>query len=184
MTSDDFVSAIEANQIESYEHHGATVAIYQDDDPGNPRTDWDQAGTMWCEHGRYDLGDKDARLVLEDAVASLAKSTDHPDYQDMEDFNWGDNADLVEAAVNLGIVILPLFLYDHSGITMSCAPFSCPWDSGQVGVIFMTPEAGKEWEGNSSRQPAGLLHPVHMDHLGGDGMTDAITTDLEHGDAQ
>jgi hypothetical protein len=35
-----------------------------------------------------------------------------------------------------GMVIMPLFLYDHSGITMSCSPFSCPWDSGQVGWIY------------------------------------------------
>jgi hypothetical protein len=35
-----------------------------------------------------------------------------------------------------GMVILPLYLYDHSGITMSCAPFSCPWDSGQAGWIY------------------------------------------------
>ncbi len=33
-------------------------------------------------------------------------------------------------------IILPLFLYDHSGITMSTGPFSCPWDSGQVGWIY------------------------------------------------
>jgi len=33
-------------------------------------------------------------------------------------------------------IILPLYLYDHSGITMSTGPFSCPWDSGQVGWIY------------------------------------------------
>ena len=35
-----------------------------------------------------------------------------------------------------GIVYLPLYLYDHGGITMSCGSFSCPWDSGQVGYIY------------------------------------------------
>jgi hypothetical protein len=33
---------------------------------------------------------------------------------------------------------LPLYLYDHSGITMRAAPFSCPWDSGMVGYIYVT----------------------------------------------
>ena len=33
-------------------------------------------------------------------------------------------------------VILPLYLYDHSGITMNTTGFSCPWDSGQVGWIY------------------------------------------------
>jgi hypothetical protein len=34
------------------------------------------------------------------------------------------------------MVILPLYLYDHSGITMNTSGFSCPWDSGQVGWIY------------------------------------------------
>ena len=38
-------------------------------------------------------------------------------------------------------MILPLYLYDHSGITMSCGPFNCPWDSGQVGYVYCTREA-------------------------------------------
>ena len=35
-----------------------------------------------------------------------------------------------------GIVYLPLFLYDHSGITMNVGGFHDPWDSGQVGYIY------------------------------------------------
>ena len=36
------------------------------------------------------------------------------------------------------ILVLPLYLYDHSGITMNTTGFSCPWDSGQVGYIYTT----------------------------------------------
>lgn len=39
-----------------------------------------------------------------------------------------------------GMVILPLYLYDHSGITMNTSGFSCPWDSGQVGWIYADKE--------------------------------------------
>jgi len=42
------------------------------------------------------------------------------------------------------IVCLPLWLYDHSGITMSCGarryPYSDPWDSSAVGWIIVTKE--------------------------------------------
>ena len=38
------------------------------------------------------------------------------------------------------VVMLPLYLYDHSGITISTAPFPCSWDSGCVGMIYMTLE--------------------------------------------
>jgi hypothetical protein len=32
----------------------------------------------------------------------------------------------------------PLYLYDHSGITISLTPFNDQWDSGQVGFIYAT----------------------------------------------
>ena len=41
-------------------------------------------------------------------------------------------------------VILPLYLYDHSGITMSSSPFSCRWDSGQVGWYFVSKKKVRE----------------------------------------
>jgi len=33
------------------------LKIEQDTDPMNPRTDWDNLGTMVCFHKLYDLGD-------------------------------------------------------------------------------------------------------------------------------
>lgn len=47
-----------------------------------------------------------------------------------------------------GYLYLPLYLYDHSGITMSYKPFSCQWDSGQVGIIY----AKKGFEGMSDEK--------------------------------
>jgi hypothetical protein len=44
------------------------------------------------------------------------------------------------------LFILDLYLYDHSGITMNTTGFSCGWDSGQVGIIYVSKEkALKEW---------------------------------------
>ena len=37
---------------------------------------------------------------------------------------------------NVG-VILPLYLYDHSGITISTTPFNCKFDSRQIGFIYI-----------------------------------------------
>ena len=31
-----------------------------------------------------------------------------------------------------------LYMYDHSGITISTSPFYCHWDSGQVGYVYIT----------------------------------------------
>lgn len=41
---------------------------------------------------------------------------------------------------------LPVYAYNHSGIALSCAPFSCRWDSGQVGYIVVTQDQlRKSW---------------------------------------
>lgn len=43
-------------------------------------------------------------------------------------------------------VIRELFLYDHSGLSISTGPFSCYWDSGPLGFAIVTKEkAAYEW---------------------------------------
>ena len=37
-------------------------------------------------------------------------------------------------------VILPMYMYDHSGITVNTVGFSCPWDSGRIGFIYVSRE--------------------------------------------
>lgn len=38
------------------------------------------------------------------------------------------------------VVFLNVYAYQHGGITISTSSFSCPWDSGQLGIIYMTAE--------------------------------------------
>jgi hypothetical protein len=38
----------------------------------------------------------------------------------------------------------PLYLYEHSGSTISLRPFNDPWDSGQVGFIYVSVERLRE----------------------------------------
>ena len=103
--------------VRTIEHKGYHIDIYQDPDPENPR-DWENVGRMVCQHGRYKLGDL-TRMSFESAKEVYGESN---------------------------IISLPLYLYDHSGITMSTKPFSCPWDSGQVGYIYATKDdIRKQW---------------------------------------
>jgi hypothetical protein len=44
----------------------------------------------------------------------------------------------IMAVIDREVVMLPLYLYDHGGITMNVGGYSCPWDSGQVGYIYVT----------------------------------------------
>jgi len=98
--------------VDTEKDGGYTIEIHTDEDAGNPRKEWDNAGTMLCMHSRYDLGDE--RNVTVEAIQEIIERED--------------------------VLYLPLYLYDHSGITMRTGPFSCPWDSGQVGIIYITKE--------------------------------------------
>jgi len=36
--------------------------------------------------------------------------------------------------------VVEIYMYDHSGLAFSTAPFSCTWDSGRLGVWVVTPD--------------------------------------------
>ncbi|MAG25930.1 hypothetical protein CMI47_10165 [Candidatus Pacearchaeota archaeon] len=122
-----------------HKQNGLTIKCYRDDDPMNPRTEWDNLGTMVCWHRNYHLGDEpyhrntgeySPRHLFEDlANQTLEKLGEERELDDDSD------ADL-RAIFEEAFVILPLYLYDHSGITMNTGGFHCPWDSGQVGYIY------------------------------------------------
>lgn len=37
-----------------------------------------------------------------------------------------------------------VYIYVHSGVALSLAPFSCPWDSGALGVIYISKKSARE----------------------------------------
>lgn len=117
--------------VEVLDIDGFKVKIYYDSDPQSPR-EWDNLGTMVCWHRRYNLGDEQPTEGVIDWMREVVCNLTGEDHDDPNEvFN------------NL-VIALPLYLYDHSGITMSTGPFSCPWDSGQVGYIYVTNEKAKK----------------------------------------
>jgi hypothetical protein len=99
------------------------LEIFQDDFYDSPRS-WDPLGTMVCFHGRYNLGDKH-------------------DYNNDDYSTWTELKEAIIEGENAKI-ILPLYLYDHSGITMNTTGFSCGWDSGPGGWIFASEDRIKK----------------------------------------
>ena len=107
----------------SIEYKGHIIKIETDDCPPNPRTEFDNCCKMVCFHKDYKLGDE-------------------KDYN-RSDYNSWDELEKDIIKQENAVIILPLYLYDHSGITISITPFSCRWDSGQVGFVYMTRESIK-----------------------------------------
>lgn len=105
--------------------------IEYDNDPMNPRTDFDNVGKMVCSHRRYNLGDEQVD-DLEEWLYEMAEYDEEWLYD-----NSPSVSDCISRIERMGYVILPLYLYEHSGITMNTGGFSCRWDSGQVGFIYV-----------------------------------------------
>lgn len=133
------------------QYKGHRLRIISDDNPPNPRKMFDNFGTMVCWHSRYNLGDEHqfgdpSSFMRELAAEADPKAADRIEYWETEGRDkYGDvkSEAMIDKAVDDGLdnmVFLPLYLYDHSGITMSCSPFPCRWDSGQVGYIYATRE--------------------------------------------
>lgn len=135
--------------------------IEPDQDPLNPRTEWDNVGHMVCWHSRYNLGDEqpsedpteylDNLAGLDDIKARIDTVIDHfwnrRDWYGLET-RLTNYLDKKRETALQDYIVLPLYLYDHSGITMRCSPFSCPWDSGYVGFIYVSMDrARQEWTG-------------------------------------
>jgi hypothetical protein len=114
---------IMGKSIEKRDVGNYRIKIYLDTDPSDPRGD-DNMGKMICFHNRYNLGDKH-------------------DYNTNDYNGWEEMFKAIDKKEDASI-ILPLYLYDHSGITMSTSSFYDRWDSGQVGFIVATKKAIRE----------------------------------------
>lgn len=124
--------------VKEYEKDGKVLKIFYDQDAESPR-EWDNLGTMVCWHRRYNLGDKH-------------------DYENPSDFWYSMAEDIVgdtdkvenmsperrEKLVLDKFIILPIYLYDHSGLAMNTTGYSCPWDSGQVGWVYVSKAKARE----------------------------------------
>jgi len=99
---------------------GNVLEIYQDDYARSPRIDDEGIiGIMAAFHKCYDLKDKDI-----------------PFNSEMFE-GWDEMKDYITGTLK-SMVCLPLYMYDHSRITINTTGFSCSWDSGQIGFIYTT----------------------------------------------
>lgn len=150
---------------------GIVVRVRRDEYPEdhNPRRDFDHVGSMFCDHGRYDLGDEDAEDPRErttgceacDRTGWVAAGSQHaadptdPGDEDGEVTCGGcggaGECPVSEAEFLRSIgarVVLPIFLYAHGVLRVRVGSFDgllpaghAEFDSGMVGVIYDTPEA-------------------------------------------
>lgn len=119
---------IEVETIEGKYHIGKVIV---DEAPQTPR-EWDNLGVMACFHGKYSLPNET------DLKTEMFSSWDEMEKHIIKELG--------------AIVILPMYMMDHSGLAVSVKQYSCPWDSGQIGFVFVTEEILKNEYGDAGEK--------------------------------
>lgn len=158
--------------VDSFTHAGLHVRILWeefDQEDANPRSHDGNMGVMFCDYRGYTLGDSDAPDPRGHFVTCQKCDGDGEYLVEAEHVLVDDERVLCEPCEGVGEievsiveylvrehgakVVLPLFVYEHSGITMSCGANlvtsednlrstgrfvgdAAGWDTSTVGVIF------------------------------------------------
>ncbi len=108
------------------------LVIEQDEFPEDPRS-WDNIGTMLCCNRRYQLGDCNTNRETELQLAEICRKYGKSD-EEIDEMTFAEEVQFILDQDD--VCGLPLWLYDHSGISMSTRR-QCSWDSSFVGLIFV-----------------------------------------------
>lgn len=118
------------------ENDKAKLEIHVDEYSESPR-EWCNAGTMICFHRDYALGDDHSYSghldFLEHLASKVVPLAEAPDEMSCSE---------LMKLILTEYVMLPVYLLDHSGLSISTESFNDSWDSGQVGWIFCSYREG------------------------------------------
>jgi hypothetical protein len=118
--------------VNAFHYKDTLVFIHVDDDPQDPRVEWDNSGIFWGWHSRYKIGDPGE--VERYGKTFYKKEFDPGNYD-----NFGQVADAIYKE-HRALTVLPVRLHDHGGLSLSISSSGDRWDSGQLGLIWMPRE--------------------------------------------
>lgn len=125
---------MQAKEIESENHDektyllgNAKIHIEREDDPESPR-EWSTAWKWYSNHRRYFFDKENGNyLSINDIFDG-----DTEDGESIKDAILRQNPEFLD--------VRPIYLHDHSGISISLGSFNDPWDSGVGAYAVITRE--------------------------------------------
>ena len=126
----------EDDDVETYRVGNATIHIVQDPDPLNPRTDWDNPWEWYSNHRRYSFDRHDGKSLEIDDIYTDDSDEEH-DGETIYEAILRQNPDFLDAQ--------PIYLFDHSGLSVSLGSFNDPWDSGVGAIAVITRKKAEEY---------------------------------------
>ena len=119
------------------------LTVEQDDYAENPRDMYDNISTIYCWRTYYIIGDdKPKEKTARDVLADMCEKYTNMEADDIDAASENDMIRELQQAKD--IVIKYISCYEHSGITISTAittyPYNDRWDSGIIGFAFIDKE--------------------------------------------
>ena len=108
--------------------------IQRDDFPTDPLSEYDNFFSFLSLHKNY-------------YSASNFRSINTPAGEEFFYDEFDGVEDIEETLNKNGYVWAKVYMYSHSGDTISSTPFSCRWDSGAFGYLYATPDEISKWCG-------------------------------------
>lgn len=151
----DFINFIQSEHEQYQSKCEYKLIMKTDANPECPR-EWDNIGTMIGFHRTYNAGDKHNYSSPLELMYDLADEYDSKKTEVLEDLynddklSESDYFKKLKELADKNNLILPVFLFDHSGVSYSTKDFNDSWDSGQVGYIYTSYETIKSEYGDIS----------------------------------
>jgi hypothetical protein len=127
------------------------LRIYPDYDCSSPR-EHDNLGAFWSDgmHRRYNFHEAVASDVFERIkAAELAFMGDGGEgTEDWEDIDWMRHLQAIYPGRQHAFAIMPVYMYEHGGVSFSTAGFTCQWDSGTIGWMLCDLERYPQFMGH------------------------------------
>ena len=137
---------------EEIPYRGYLIQTYYHDDGGSPR-EWDNLGTIAYKHRNYCLGEEEISDPVDWLMYKLDMDHDQVEKMITRDFVHpyptvysNEVRKRLEDMFYDRYIALPIYLYDHSGITINTTGYNHLgmhgyFDSGQVGYIYASKDA-------------------------------------------
>lgn len=116
------------------------IQVKQDDNPAmNPVRDYDMFGKMIFFHRRMSLGHESPSCSVDEWIQNWLHKNTELDYDKVENMSQSESWAEFEK-INF---VIPVYAYEHGGITIRCKSKGTGWDSfdsGQLGFTFASYE--------------------------------------------
>lgn len=120
-----------------------TLVISPDSHSENPR-EWDNLGTFVSfdrnSSGADEVYNHDPEQYLIEMIEEFKAGFEQAMLDKEELPTFGELLEIAEKYY----IILPVFKYEHSGVSYNTTGFSCLYDSGQIGFIYVSKEGLRE----------------------------------------